>query len=69
VVNIILQQSENCIKKVHKNNKYFDVQEEEMMAKAKAIEAQKQIERLKIEQIRQTSMSPHEKLIQVGRLP
>jgi hypothetical protein len=49
-------------------NKYFDVQEEEMMAKAKAIEAQKQIERLKIEQIRQTSMSPHEKLIQVGRL-
>jgi hypothetical protein len=40
-----------------------------MMAKAKAIETQKQIERLKIEQIRQTSMSPHEKLIQVDRHP
>ena len=43
----------------------FVVQEEEMMAKAKALEAQKQLERLKMEQIRQTSMSPHEKLIQV----
>ena len=36
-----------------------------MMAKAKALEAQKQLERLKMEQRRQTSMSPHEKLIQV----
>ena len=37
-----------------------------MMAKAKALEAQKQMERIKMEQFRQTSMSPHEKLIQVG---
>ena len=39
-------------------------QEEEMMAKAKAVETKKlEMERLKIEQLRNSSMSPHEKLI------